>query len=121
MLNDTTFFPAALLLVQTTLPNFATPVAFILLVAGATAALVATILGFSRAQAFGASTRWFAMSALCLLIYHLQFVLLIFFAFNDARQNDFTTSFGFYSFFNLFVALAGVCAIMGFVRLTDSR
>ena len=79
------------------------------------AALVAAVLGFSRARAYGAAVRWFALAAVCLLIFHLQ-ILVIGFAVAQ-RDNDLVLSIG--AFFNLFVALAAVCIIIGFVRLTN--
>lgn len=103
------------------IPGYFAPVFLILLVAGAVAALVAVVLGFQRAQAFGASTRWFALAALCLLLYHAQLAVMLVISVIGANRNDFSLAFSFVSFFNLFIVLAAVCAIMGFVRLTDSR
>lgn len=91
------------------------------LILGGIAWLVAAVLGFARARAFGASTRWFSFAAICLLIYHIQFLLLGFIAVVGAQQNDFDSVLGFGAFFNLFVILGAVCAIMGFVRLTNPR
>jgi hypothetical protein len=102
-------------------PNFFTPVVLILFIAGAVAALVAAILGFRRAAAFGTSARWFALSTLCLFLYHVQFLAFVVFAFIAVSQNNFTSALGFGAFFNLFIVLAAICAVMGFVRLTDSR
>ena len=81
--------------------------------------LIAAVLGFARARAFGASTRWFSFAAVCLLIYHVQFLLLGFVAVMGAQQNDFDSVLAFGAFFNLFVVLGAICAIMGFVRLTN--
>ncbi len=97
-----------------TQPTFFLPVVLILLIAGVLAWLIAAVLGFQRARAFGPSTRWFAFCAVCLIIYHLQFLLLAFAVVSDA---DMGLNVG--AFFNLFIVLAGVCAIMGFVKLTD--
>jgi len=91
------------------------------LVAGGIGWLIAAVLGFARARAFGASTRWFSMAAVCLLIYHIQFVLLGFVAVLGAQQNDFDSVLAFGAFLNVFVVLGSVCAIMGFVRLTSPR
>ncbi len=102
-------------------PGYLAPVFMILLVAGSVAALVAVVLGFQRAPAFGASTRWFALAALCLLLYHVQLAVMLVISVVGMSRNDFSLAFGFVSFFNLFIVLAAVCAIMGFVRLTDSR
>ncbi len=89
-------------------------VVLVLLIGGGIGWLVASVLGFSRARAFGPSTRWFAMSALCLLLYHLQWFLWVVFGLNE-RDTDRLLSVG--SFFNLFVALGSVCSIIGFVQL----
>ena len=81
--------------------------------------LMAVVLGFARARAFGASTRWFSFAAVCLLIYHIQFILLGIVAIMGAQQNDFDSVLSFGAFFNVFVLLGAFCAIMGFVRLTS--
>src|SRR5262245_6747366 len=83
--------------------------------------LIAAVVGFARARASGAGTRWFSFVAVCLLIYHIQFLLLCFIAVMGAQQNDFDSVLGFGAFFNIFVVAAAVCAIMGFVRLTNPR
>jgi hypothetical protein len=89
------------------------------LIVGGLGWLIAAVLGFARARAFGASTRWFSFAAVCLLIYHIQFVLLGFVALMGAQQNDFDSVLVFGAFFNVFVVLGAICAIMGFVRLTN--
>lgn len=89
----------------------------LLLIAGAVGSLIAAVLGFSRARAYGASARWFALAFVCLVIYHAQWLV----AGIALSQNNASLAFGLLSFFNLFVVLASVCAIIGFVRLTDSR
>ena len=104
---DTTFVP----------PSYFTPVVISMLVAGAVGWLVATVLGFARASAFGASARWFAYVALCLLLFHLQFLA---FAFGLILK-DATTVFTLLTFFNAFVVVGAFCAIMGFLRLTSPR
>ena len=83
--------------------------------------LIAAVLGFARARAFGASTRWFSLAAVCLLIYHIQFLLLGFVAILGAQQNDFDAVLDFGAFLNVFVVLGAICSIMGFVRLTNPR
>ena len=89
------------------------------LIVGGLGWLIAAVLGFARARAFGASTQWFSFAAVCLLIYHIQFVLLGFVAVMGAQQNDFDSVLAFGAFFNVFVVLGAICAIMGFVRLTS--
>jgi len=111
-------FIASLMLLQTEQtfqpPSYFQPVFLLLLGAGAIAWLVAAILGFSRARAFGAM-KWFAVAAVCMLLYHLQFLLI---AVAVAQNNsDLVLSVG--AFFNLAIVLAAVCVIIGFVRLTD--
>jgi hypothetical protein len=96
-------------------PTFFKPIFLILLVAGALGWLIAMVLGFQRARAFGPSAKWFTYAAVCLLLYHLQFVLLALFIIQN--NADLVLSVG--AFFNLFIVLAAACAIMGFVKLTN--
>jgi len=46
-------------------------------------------------------------------------VMLGFVAVMGAQQNDFDSVLAFGAFFNVFVVLGAICAIMGFVRLTN--
>src|SRR5213595_3670455 len=87
------------------------------LIAGGLGWLIAAVMGFARARAFGASTRWFSFAAVSMLLYHLQFLLLGF----GFILRDIQLSLTILSFFNLFAILAGACTIMGFVRLTSPR
>lgn len=98
-------------------PTYFVPVVVLMLVAGLVLWLVAAVLGFARAKAFGPSTRWFAISAVCMIIYHLQFLLLALAAILDNSTLLAVTG----AFFNLFAAVAAICAIMGFIRLTHTR
>jgi hypothetical protein len=98
-------------------PSYFTPVVLGLLVAGAVGWLIAAVLGFARARAFGASARWFSIAAVLLLLFHIQFLLLAF----GLITSNMDMVWGLLSFFNIFVVLAAVCAILGFVRLTDPR
>jgi hypothetical protein len=108
---------------RATQPIYFLPVAVFLLIAGGIAWLIAAVLGFARAPAFGPSARWFSYAAVCLILYHLHFLLLGLVAFLGATQNytDFGAVLGVGAFFNLFVLLGAICAIMGFVRLTNPR
>jgi len=90
----------------------------VLLVAGLVGWLIAAVLGFARASAFGPSTRWFALSALCMLIYHLHLVA---FGLLGRVESDMEKLLSFGAFFNLFVVIGSVCAIIGFLRLTNPR
>ena len=98
-------------------PGYFAPVILGMLVLGAVAWLIAAVLGFARARAFGASARWFSFAAVCLLLFHVQFIV---FGFSLLTEDD-TLVFGILTFFNVFVLLGAVCAIMGFIRLTGPR
>jgi hypothetical protein len=102
-------------------PSYFFPVFIGLLVAGGLGWLIAAVLGFARARAFGASTRWFSFAAVCLLLYHMQWILLGFVAIMGAQRNDSSSVITFGAFLNVFVLLGACCAIMGFVRLTNPR
>ena len=114
---------ALLLLLQTAdqatfnQPSYFTPVILALFVLGAVLSLVAAVLGFARARAFGPATRWFSFAAVCLLLFHVQILV---FGFGMVLQNR-SIIFPVLTFFNLFIVLASLCAIMGFVRLTNPR
>ena len=120
-------FPLLLMLLQpqlrATQPNYFFPVVVLLLIAGGVGWLIAAVLGFARSPAFGPSARWFSYAAVCLIIYHLHFLLFGVFAVLGISQNsiDLSMALGIGAFFNLFVVLGAVCAIMGFVRMTNPR
>jgi hypothetical protein len=97
-------------------PTYFKPIFLILLIAGALGWLIAMVLGFQRARAFGPSAKWFTYAAMCLLIYHLQFVLLALFI---VVQNNTDMVLNLGAFFNLFVVIGAICAIIGFVKLTN--
>ena len=88
-----------------------------LLAAGFVGWLAATVLGFTRARTTPAA-RWFALSALCLVIYHLHFLA---FALLGRVEKDTAKLLSFGSFFNLFVVIGSVCAVVGFLRLPKER
>jgi uncharacterized membrane protein YhdT len=98
-------------------PGYFLAVALGMLVLGAVGWLIAAVLGFARARAFGPSARWFSFAAICLLLFHLQFIALGF----GILTKDNSLVFGILSFFNVFVLLGAICAIMGFVRMTSPR
>jgi len=109
--------------IRATQPTYFVIVTLLLLIAGGIAWLIAAVLGFARSPAFGPSARWFSYAAVCLIIYHLHFLLFGIFVFMGMTQNstDLTTALGIGAFFNLFVLLAAICAIMGFVKMTNPR
>lgn len=98
-------------------PGYFAVVMLAMLVLGAVAWLIAAVLGFARARAFGPSARWFSFAAVCLILFHVQFIVLGF----GILTKDNSLVFGILSFFNLFVLLGALCAIMGFIRLTHPR
>jgi hypothetical protein len=118
-------FPLLMMLLQpqirATQPAYFLVVVLLLLVAGGVGWLIAAVLGFARSPAFGPSARWFSYAAVCLIIYHLHFLLFGVFAFLGMSQSpvDLSTALGIGAFFNLFVVLGAVCAIMGFVKMTS--
>ena len=98
-------------------PSYFAPVMLGMLVLGAVAWLIAAVLGFARAKAFGPSAGWFSLSAVCLILFHVQFIVLGL----GVLTKDSSLVFGILSFFNFFILLGAICAIMGFVRLTSPR
>ena len=98
-------------------PSYFVPVILGMFVLGAVLSLVAAVLGFARARAFGAATRWFSFAAICLLLFHIQFLV---FGFGVVLQER-SIVFPVLTFFNVFIVLAAICAIMGFFRLTNPR
>jgi hypothetical protein len=115
------FLALILLLAQTgrsyTPPTYFLPVVLLMLAAGMIGWLIAAVLGFARARAFGPSTRWFAIAAVFMVIYHLQFLLI---ALGIILEDpNLTLTVG--ALFNLFAVLSAICSIMGFIRLTHPR
>ncbi len=107
---------------RATQPTFFLPVALILLITGGLGWLIAAVLGFQRARAFGPSARWFSLVAVCLIIYHLQFVLFgIVMVLSAQSDTDVGVALSVGAFFNLFVVIGAICAIMGFVKLTNPK
>jgi hypothetical protein len=98
-------------------PSYFGPTILALFLLGGVTWLIAAVLGFARARAFGPSARWFSFAAVCLLLFHLQFLALGF----GVITNDNNLVFTLLTFFNLFVILGAICAIMGFIRLTTPR
>jgi hypothetical protein len=98
-------------------PNYFVPVFLGLFLLGAVAWLIASVLGFARARAFGPSARWFSFAAVCLLLFHIQIIAVGF----GMVTNDTSLAFSILTFLNLFIILGAICAIMGFIRLTNPR
>lgn len=99
------------------LPSYFVWVFGLLLIVGALGWLVATVLGFSRARAFGLSTRWFALASACLILYHAHWLALVF---SISTQNS-SIIFPILASLNLFVVLGAVCTIIGFARLNSPQ
>ena len=98
-------------------PSYFLPVMLGMFLLGLVAWVIAVVLGFARARAFGPSARWFTFSAVCLVLFHLQFLAAGF----GVISNDSNLVFSILTFFNFFVLLAALCAIMGFIRMTNPR
>jgi len=98
-------------------PTYFLPVFLGMFLLGAVASLIAAVLGFARARAFGPSARWFSFAAVCLLLFHIQILAIGF----GAISNDTGFAASMVAFFNLFIILGAVCAIMGFIKLTNPR
>jgi uncharacterized membrane protein YhdT len=100
-------------------PGYFAPIALTLLILGGVAWLIAAVLGFGRARSFGAPARWFALAAVCVIIYHLQFLLLGIIAVMEFRRNnnDYGMMLNVGTFFNLFIVLGAFCAIAGFMKM----
>ena len=101
------------------LPSYFPWVGFGLLSLGGLGWLIAAAMGFARARAYGESPRWFAISAVCLLLYHIQIFVFVIYGINESTNPENLLAMG--AFFNLFVALGAVCAIIGFMRMNDPR
>ena len=80
--------------------------------------LIACVLGFARARAFGPATRWFALSCACLLGFNLHLLAVAIFGLNETDPEK-VVSFGLFAI--LFPLLGSICAIIGFLRLTNPR
>src|SRR6266404_3168822 len=98
-------------------PGYFAPAILGMLALGAVTWLIAAVLGFARARAFGPSTRWFSFAAVCMLLFHLQFLAVGF----GVLTNDTNFVFTVLTFFNFFVILGAICTIIGFIRLTSPR
>lgn len=105
--------------VETTLrePGYFVPLIMGMFVLGGVVSLIAAVLGSARARAFGPSARWFSFSAICLVLFHIQFLVMGVGMFT--RDNDLVYSI--MAVFNLFIILAAICAAIGFIRLTNPR
>jgi hypothetical protein len=99
-------------------PTYIPWVVFGLLGVGGLGWLIAAALGFARARAFGEPARWFAISAVCLLLYHVQWVVFGIYGINEKNPENVLRAV---AFFNIFVALGAVCAVVGFMRMNDKR
>ena len=109
------------ILAQAPVPRFASlsvVVFFVLFFGGLLGWLVASILGFARARAFGPATRWFAFSCVCLLGFYLHLLAVAVFGMNETDPEK-VISFGVFSL--LFLMLGSICAVIGFLRLTNPR
>ena len=89
-----------------------------LLALGGLGWLMAAALGFARARAYGESARWFAVSAVCMLLYHVQWLVFGIYGFKERNMGN-VLAVG--AFFNLFIVLGAICAIVGFSRMNAPK
>ena len=80
--------------------------------------LIAAVLGFARARVFGESPRWFAVSAVCLLLNQVQWVVFAIYGLNEKNMEN---VLGMAAFFNIFVVLGAICTVIGFMRLSNPK
>ncbi len=98
-------------------PDYFETVASTCLLLGALAWLVASALGFSRIQGFGPAARWFALSAVCVVLYHIHIVFAALSAALFREDPDMPLRIG--AFFNIFIVLGGICMIIGLARMGE--
>jgi uncharacterized membrane protein YhaH (DUF805 family) len=98
---------------QVILPKYFVPIFFALMVAGLLGCLIAAVLGFRRARDHGGNGRWFALAAVCLVIYHVQLLVMGF----AAMKANASIAFPLITLLNLFIFLAAVCIIFGFYKM----
>lgn len=90
----------------------------ILVVLGVALWLMAMVLGFMRAKTFGPAVRWFAMSAACVFLFHLHLIaFVVVLVVIAANKGDASPALKFGFFFNVFIVLGALCAIMGFNQM----
>ncbi|MDQ1611222.1 MAG: hypothetical protein QOG00_1153 [Pyrinomonadaceae bacterium] len=80
--------------------------------------LVASVLGLARGRAFGPATRWFAISCICMLGFNLHLLAVAVLGMTETDPEK-VLSFGAFS--PLFLVLGSLCAVVGFLRLTNPR
>ncbi len=98
------------------LPSYFLPIFSVLMIGGALCWLIAAVIGFGRARSFGPHVRWFALAAACLFLYHIH---LLFMSFASISGKG-SLAFPLITFLNLFILLAAICAIMGFMKMKAS-
>jgi uncharacterized membrane protein YhdT len=98
-------------------PNYFIPAFLLMFLLGGVGWLVAAVLGFARARAFGPPARWFSFASVCLLLFHVQIIAVGF----GVITSDKSLAMTILTFLNLFVILGAVCAIIGFIKMTSVR
>ncbi|MEO6391167.1 MAG: hypothetical protein ABIP75_04890 [Pyrinomonadaceae bacterium] len=99
------------------IPKYFVPVFVLLLIVGLVGSLVAFVLGRGRARTGGPAVKWFSFAALALLFYYLQWFVWVY---AISRQST-TLIWLLISFNTLFVFVAVVCAIMGFMQIKGAE
>jgi hypothetical protein len=94
-----------------------TYIAMGLIAAGIIGWLLAVVVGFPRIKRMGPGGSWFALSALCILLFHvhlLAFGVILGIATVKKQDPGLAMKVGF--FFNAFIVLGAFCALIGFAK-----
>lgn len=102
---------------QVILPSYFVPIFFAMMVAGLLGCLIAAVLGFGRSRVHGGHACWFAIAAVCLVLYHVQLLVMGF----AALKANASIAFPLITLLNLFIFLAAVCIIMGFFKMRVAK
>ena len=102
---------------QVILPKYFVPIFFTLMVAGLLGCLIGAVLGFGRSRGHDGGGRWFALAAVCLVIYHVQLLVMGF----AALKANASIAFPLITALNLFIFLAAVCIILGFYKMKAAK
>jgi len=95
------------------LPSYFLPIFSVLMIGGALCWLIAAVIGFGRARAFGPHVRWFALAAACLFLYQIHFLLMSFASISGKGS----LAFPLITSLNLFILLGAICAVIGFMKM----
>lgn len=94
-----------------------TYIAMALIAAGIIGWLVAVAVGLPRVKQMGPAGRWFALSALCILLFHVHLLVFgVMMGMATVSKTDTGPALKVGFFFNFFVVLGAFCALIGFSK-----